>query len=162
MSLELNDKISWVDVGDLKPHPKNTNRHTEEQIIRLAKIIKYQGFRSPIVVSNQSGYIVAGHARLEAALTNGLNKVPVSYQDFEDEKQEYAHMTADNEIARWAELDFHSLKIETQGWDLDPDFFGIQGFDHDKVFEEPEQKSDPKESESKMITCPNCGVIIDG
>lgn len=140
MSLEKNDKISWVEVEKLKPHPKNNNRHSSEQIERLQKIINYQGFRTPIVVSNFSGFIVAGHARLEAALGLGLKKVPVSYQDFTDEQQEYAHMTADNEIARWAELDWQELKMETKEWDLDADLLGIEKFNFDAEFEEEDKK----------------------
>src|SRR5690554_5595895 len=104
MSLERNDKITWVDINELKPHKDNSNRHPKEQIERLAKIINYQGFRSPIVVSNLSGFIVSGHGRLEAAKKLGLTKVPVSYQDFEDAKMELAHLNADNAIALWAEI----------------------------------------------------------
>lgn len=134
MSLEHDHEIKWVDPNKLKPHPKNNNRHSVEQIERLAKIIEYQGFRSPITVSNQSGFIVTGHARQEAALLNGLTKVPVSYQDFADDEQEYAHMTADNEVARWAELDWQEFKMETKGMSIDPDFFGVKDFEA----EEPE------------------------
>lgn len=45
-----------VPVPDLKPHPKNPNQHTEEQIRILAKIIKNSGWRESITVSKLSGY----------------------------------------------------------------------------------------------------------
>ena len=34
-----------VSVSKLKPHPKNRNKHPEEQIERLSKILKYQGLQ---------------------------------------------------------------------------------------------------------------------
>ena len=86
-------------------HPKNPNEHSEEQIRLLAKIIEHQGFRNPIVVSKRSNFIVAGHARLKAALKLNLLQVPVDFQDFENEADEYAHLIADNRIAELADAD---------------------------------------------------------
>jgi len=130
MSLEKNDKIQWMDIKKITPNPKNTNTHSKDQIERLAKIINYQGFRSPIVVSNLSGYIVAGHARLEAAKELGLTKVPVSYQDFTDLEQEFAHLNADNAIASWAEIDMSLVNDAVRNLDLsiDLDFLGFKDF----------------------------------
>jgi ParB-like chromosome segregation protein Spo0J len=71
-----------VSIKELKPHPKNPNSHSEAQIARLGKILSYQGFRNPIIVSRNSGYIVSGHGRLLAAQKIGLKKVPINYQDF--------------------------------------------------------------------------------
>jgi len=145
MSLEHNDKISWVEIKTLKPHPKNPNKHSKEQIKRLAEIIKYQGFRSPVVVSNRSGYIVAGHGRVEAAIQNGLSKVPVSYQDFTDDEQEYAHMTADNAIADWATLDLSAINkdIIELGPDFNIDMLGIKDFEI-----EPADKYEDKDADA--------------
>ena len=50
-----------VDVVDLVEHPRNPNKHSDKQIALLAKIIRNQGWRNPIVVSADSGFIVAGH-----------------------------------------------------------------------------------------------------
>lgn len=68
--------------SSLVPHPKNPNGHPEEQIRLLAKIIRHQGWRNPIVVSARSGFVVAGHGRLEAALLLGAVDVPVDVQEF--------------------------------------------------------------------------------
>ena len=73
-----------VDPETLIPNPRNPNRHPESQLKLLAKILQYQGFRNPIVVSNRSGFIIKGHARLEAAKLAGFKVVPVDYQDYED------------------------------------------------------------------------------
>jgi len=136
------------------PNPKNNNKHSDEQIKRLAKIIDYQGQRSPVVVSGRSGFIVKGHARLKAIKELSWDKVAVNYQQYESEAQEYADMTADNEIARWAELDQVQLKddLKALDFDLDMDLLGLMDVsgldievldpqcDEDEV---PEVKHDP-------------------
>ena len=99
-----------VPVGDLKPHPKNPNRHPPEQIEMLSRILEHQGWRAPIVVSSLSGFIVAGHARREAALKLGFTEVPCDVQDFATEADELAHLLADNHIAELADEDGQMLK----------------------------------------------------
>jgi len=90
---ELVDPISLVG------NPKNPNSHPKEQIELLAKIIKSQGWRAPITVSNRSGFVVRGHGRLAAALLLKTNLVPVDRQDYESEAAEYADLIADNRLA---------------------------------------------------------------
>lgn len=128
--------IKLVEIEKLVPNPKNNNRHPVEQLERLAKIIEFQGFRDPIIVSNRSGFIVCGHARLDVAKKIGMEKVPVVYQDFDSEAQEYAHLTADNEIARWAELDYQELYENLKEIELDDvDMLGIEDFKMPEVEE---------------------------
>ena len=81
----------------------------DKQIALLAKIIGNQGWRNPIVVSERSGFIVAGHGRLGAARVLNVEKVPVDLQAFENEAEEYAHLIADNRIAELAEADRDEL-----------------------------------------------------
>jgi predicted RNA-binding protein with PUA-like domain len=115
-----------VSVDQLKPNPKNNNKHPKKQIERLAKIIEYQGQRSPVVISNRSGLIVKGHARLEALKLLGWTEVAVDYQDYANASQEYADMTADNEISRWAELDMEAMEEALKDFpELDKDFLGL-------------------------------------
>lgn len=54
-----------IDLTELVPHPRNTNKHPEKQIEVLAKLIKNRGMRHPIIVSKRSGFIVAGHGRVD-------------------------------------------------------------------------------------------------
>jgi len=117
-------------LSELKPHPKNRNKHPSEQIDSLAKLIKYQGIRHPIIVSNTSGFIVAGHGRLAAAKKLGLKEFPVDWQDFESEEQEYAFLQSDNAIALWSELDLAGINADIVdfGPDLEIDLLGIQNF----------------------------------
>jgi DNA modification methylase len=124
------DKVDFVPVNSLVPHPKNMNKHPEDQIERLCRLIEYQGFRNPLVVQLGTNLIVAGHGRLEAAKKLGYEKVPVTYQKFDDEAQLYAYMTSDNAIASWAELDLSQINLDIQdlGPELDIDMLGLKDF----------------------------------
>lgn len=113
-------------IEQLVEHPSNANRHPEKQIEMLAKIMNYQGWRHPIVVSNLSGYIVAGHGRLAAAKKLGWTECPVDTQDFEDKIQEVAFLFSDNKIAELAEHDDEMFKLEALNLQLD-----VNGFDLD-------------------------------
>lgn len=119
-----------VSIKKMKPHPRNANKHSHEQIVRLAEIIEYQGMRSPIVVSNLSGYITKGHGRLAALKRLGVEKVPVNFQDYADEAQEFTDLVADNEIARWAELEMDKIIESASVLDgVDLDLLGIKDLD---------------------------------
>ena len=113
------DKI--VSIEMLKPNPRNPNQHPPEQIKLLAEIIKTQGWRSPITVSTQSGLIVRGHARLEAAFLMMATEVPVDYQNYNGEVEEWTDLIADNKIAEFAEIDrelLSSLLAEINNTDI--------------------------------------------
>lgn len=94
-----------VDVAKLVPNPKNPNQHPDNQIQILGRIIRQTGWRQPITVSKRSGFIVKGHGRLAAALLEGVKEVPVDYQNYTNDAEEYADLVADNRIAELAEID---------------------------------------------------------
>ena len=98
-----------VDVAKLVPNPKNPNKHPDEQIQLLGRIIRQTGWRQPITVSTRSGFIVKGHGRLAASLLEGVKEVPVDYQNYASEAEEYADLVADNRIAELAEIDNRML-----------------------------------------------------
>lgn len=152
------DKL--VDISKLKFHPKNPNKHPQEQIERLAKILKYQGFRYPIKVSKLSGFVTSGHGRIEAAKLNGWKKVPVSVQAYESEEQEYADLVADNSVASWAELSLSDINLEVPnlGPDFDIEWLGIKNFSLDPSDLPDGNKEINEEEISKTKTeCPSCG-----
>lgn len=151
----LCERADDLAISALVPHKKNPNKHSEEQIERLAALIRYHGFRHPIIVSKRSGFIVAGHGRLEAARRLGMAKVPVDYQEFESDEAEYAFLVADNSIALWAELDLAAINLEVPnlGPDFDIDMLGLKDFAIDvaeKSDEDPDAVPEPpKEAKTK-------------
>lgn len=157
-----------VNISEVRPNPKNPNEHSQDQIERLAKIIKYQGQRSPIVISKLSGLVVKGHGRLEAMKLLGWSKVAVDYQDYEDASQEYADVIADNAIAEWSVLDLKSINIEAMdlGPDFDLDLLGLRSFvvdPNDKNFDPGSIDDQGKLDELSpvMTVCPNCNEVFN-
>lgn len=140
-----------VNPSKLKNHPKNRNKHGQDQIERLAEIYKYHGIRHPIIVSNLSKCIVAGHGRKLAAIRAGIKEMPVVFQEFESTEKEYAFIQADNAIALWAELDMAGINedIGDLGPDFDINMLGIQDFTIDVAdkFEDKDADEIPEEVE---------------
>ena len=179
--------VEIVDPASLVPNPRNPNRHPEEQIRLLAKIIKHQGWRAPITVSNRSGFIVRGHGRLAAALALGVDLVPVDRQDYATEAEEWADLVADNRLAELSELDQVALKdilqeldtglLEAIGADLELTGFTDQAmaevmsqFQEEAEVEEVEVPEPPEQPVSRLgdvwelgrvVQCPRCGKLND-
>lgn len=117
-----------VPIQKVKPHPQNPNRHPDNQIQLLAKIILEQGWRAAITVSCRSGYIVRGHGRLSAAHLLNEKTVPVDYQEYPDENSELADLIADNRIAELSALDIDSVQVILDQMDVDYDH-DLTGYD---------------------------------
>ena len=161
-----------VPIEELVPNPRNPNTHPDDQVKLLAKIMEFQGWRSPVVVSNLSGYMVRGHGRLLAARILGLETIPVDFQDYDNEAQEHADLVADNRIAELAEMDRGTLKDlieELDTGDLDLDFTGfdegslenLRSQVHVDPDEEEDQGGVPKIEEvreSLNILAAQCGI----
>lgn len=137
-------------------NPKNPNKHPQKQVEMLAKIIKATGWRANITISKRSGYVVKGHGRLEAAIKAGCEKVPVEYQDYTSEAEEYADLTADNRLAELADMDNTMLadilaEIDTGEFPLElsgyteEDLEGIIGAIAGEDDAEPNDQDDEKE-----------------
>ena len=153
-------EIKLVPIDEIRPRDDNPNRHPEEQLQRLEKIIKYQGFRSPLVVSNQSGFLVSGHGRLDVAKRLGFKELPVIFQDFENEDAEYAHVVAENSIASWSDLDLSliNLEIPSLGPDFDIEMLGLKDFKIDPVeLENSSAELDTDSFDNFDHACPKCG-----
>ena len=122
--------IQIVPIDELKPNKNNRNSHPQEQIEMLAKHYEFHGMRTPLIVSNQSGVIVAGNGRYLAAIRAGLKELPVSYQDFDTPEAEYSFGIADNGLSAWGELDLANINTDIidLGPDFDLDMLGIKDF----------------------------------
>lgn len=122
-----------IDLDSLKEHPRNPNTHNDNQIDLLANIIKQQGWRAPITISNRSGNIVRGHGRLYAAQALGLESAPVDYQDYENDEEEWADLIADNRIAELSDMDRNMLKDVLQDIDNGSIELSLTGYDEEQI-----------------------------
>lgn len=141
------DKIKLIDTDSIIPNPRNANNHNDRQIELLAKIIKHNGFRQPLIISNRSKFLITGHGRLLAAKKLGMTHLPVMFQDFESEAQEFQAMIADNKIAELAEHD--DLKMIEGIKELDIKDFELLGLDDFNLENLDEQKEKEKSIEDK-------------
>lgn len=124
-------QVRSVPIGDVVPYVRNPRKNTAA-IAKVAASIREFGFRQPIVVDEQFT-VIAGHTRLEAARTLGMNEVPVHVATGLTAAQIKAYRIADNRVAAEAEWDNDLLALELGelqegGWDL-----ALTGFDADEL-----------------------------
>ena len=115
----------------LVEHPQNPNTHPQNQLERLAEVIRGNGWRQPITVSDRSGFIIKGHGRFQAAKLAGFQEVPVEIQHYENEAAELADMLADNRIAELAEMDDEALKAVLA--DIPDDVMALTGYTQEEI-----------------------------
>lgn len=133
------DKI--VSIAKVIPNPRNPNTHPDRQLEILSQIIKEQGWRQPITVSKRSGFIVKGHGRYQAAIILNADKVPVDYQDYANEAEEWADLIADNRIAELSNMNedlLADLLGEINEMDFDMLLTGMEYSDIDSLINNDE------------------------
>jgi len=101
-------------VASLKPHPRNPRTHSRKQVAQIAESIRRFGFLNPVLIDRQDG-IIAGHGRVEAARSMGMDSVPVITVDGLSEADCRAYIVADNRLAELAGWDGDLLKLELAG-----------------------------------------------
>jgi ParB-like chromosome segregation protein Spo0J len=107
----------------LKSFPRNARVHSKKQIHQIAASIREFGFTNPILI-DQAEVIIAGHGRVEAARSLGLETVPTIRIEHLSDAQKRAYVLADNKLALNAGWDPEILAIEFQhlsGLDLEFD-----------------------------------------
>ena len=126
--LDNHTTCEMVDITQLIPNPRNPNTHPPEQLEALAKVLQFQGWRLPLCVSNQSGFIVRGHGRLEAGKLLGVKQVPVLFQDYKTPAMEHADLIADKRLAELATMDNTILKDLVAELDTGEIDLGVTGY----------------------------------
>ncbi|WP_240048488.1 ParB N-terminal domain-containing protein [Crenalkalicoccus roseus] len=85
-------------VASLLPYAGNARTHSAEQVAQIAASILEFGFVAPALV-DERGELIAGHGRLLAAKSLGLDTVPTIVRAGLSEAQKAAYRLADNRIA---------------------------------------------------------------
>ncbi len=117
-------------IDEVVPYDNNP-RNFIETIGPLKKSIERFGFRQPIVVDN-SGVVVIGHARLQAAKELGFKELPVHIADNLSAKQVKSLRLADNKIGEIADWDLGKLAAEVADLKFDIDLTQL-GFIDDEL-----------------------------
>lgn len=126
------DKVSRWPIDKLAAHKNNTRLHTPKQIGAIAKSIRKFGFATAVLV-DETGNMIAGHARVAAAQQIGLTEVPVMVATGWSEAEKRAYSIADNKLHDESKFDPESLIMElgdlaSIGFDMES-----TGFDADSL-----------------------------
>jgi len=98
-----------VDISTLRPHPKNYQKHPEEQLKHLRQSIKEHGLYRNVVIAKDST-ILAGHGVVEAAKSLGIKEIPVMRLNIaSDSPKAMKVITGDNEIGNLGVADERML-----------------------------------------------------
>jgi DNA modification methylase len=106
------DRVVWRPIGALKEFPDNPRRHPESQIARLMKSIR-RFWTNPILI-DETGTILAGHGRWEAARRLGMTEVPTVTISGLSDSDKRAVVIADNRLPEQAVWDFDLLRDHFQ------------------------------------------------
>jgi DNA modification methylase len=156
------DKPERRALSSLRPFPRNARQHSDAQVAQVAASITEWGWTNAVLV-DESGEIIAGHARVLAANRLGLSEIPVIVARGWSEAQKRAYVIADNKLAENASWDDALLGLELKdlqgiGFDL-----GLTGFatgEIDELFAKVELKAgrtDPDQApglEAEAFTAP--------
>jgi len=116
------------EVADLIPYARNARKHSDEQVVKIARSITEFGWTNPVLVS-EAGGIIAGHGRILAAQHLNIREVPVIVAVGWTDAQQRAYVIADNKLALEAGWDRETLALEfaeLQALDFD---VTLTGFD---------------------------------
>ncbi|MEM8541032.1 MAG: DNA methyltransferase [Pseudomonadota bacterium] len=91
-------QIDYLQISSLKPYKRNARTHSKKQIRQIADSIETFGFTNPVLVDS-ANTILAGHGRVEAARSKGMNTVPCVRLEQMTETQKRAYVLADNKLA---------------------------------------------------------------
>lgn len=145
-------QIEQIAPAALRPWARNARTHSKKQLRQIAESIRTFGFTNPVLI-DQTGTILAGHGRVEAAKSLGLDTVPCLRIEHMTEAEKRAYVIADNKLALNAGWDEDLLAQELQGLLATEDLgfdIGVIGFDVaeiDSLIEglQPEEPGDPEE-----------------
>jgi len=104
---------------------ENNPRNNDEAIKAVANSIREFGFKVPIVITSDN-VIIAGHTRLKASVSLGLEEVPCIIADDLNDEQIKAFRLADNKTAELATWDLSKLEDELAHLDMDMLQFGFE------------------------------------
>src|SRR5574344_2795123 len=114
-------KIIEKNCDELIPYENNA-RINDNAVEAVAKSIKEFGMKNPILIDKEN-VIIAGHTRVKALKSLGMNTAPCIVADDLTEEQIKAFRIADNSTAQIADWDLDKLQQEIQ--DLNFDFYTL-------------------------------------
>ncbi len=125
-------KIEFWPIERLTVNPRNARVHGAEQIEQIRASLREFGWTMPVLV-RESGMLIAGHGRFQAAKLEGIVEVPTIVARGWSEAQCQAYAIADNRLTESSEWSDDLLRLELgdlrdAGFDLT-----LTGFDPNEL-----------------------------
>ena len=153
-------QIQDRDPSTLRPYANNARTHSRKQLKQIAASIERFGFTNPVLIS-ESGEIVAGHGRVEAAKMLGHKRVPTIVLSHLTDAERRAYVLADNKLALNAGWDREILAIELQGLidlDFEVELTGFSLAETDFILDDAAQ-ADPQGTDEPEDAVPPLGEV---
>ena len=122
-------KVEEVRIDSISNHSKNPKQHPDKQLRLLEESIKRFGFTNPVILSADN-VILAGHARVKAAISAGNDTVPCIRTKLTGAEAD-AYLIADNRLSDLAPYD-RDILAELLG-ELPDDLAELTGFDSSDI-----------------------------
>jgi DNA modification methylase len=143
--------VAYRAVKDLKLDPKNPRLHDEKQVRQIVRSIETFGFNVPVLIDGDDN-VIAGHGRLLACGSLGIDEVPTIALEHLSPAQRRAYLIADNRLTEngaWdekllgehfkilsdAEIDF---SLDVTGFEMGEIDLFIEGLVTDDEDDEPD------------------------
>ena len=160
-------EIIKIPIGELTPDPTNAKDHPDWQVEQIVNSIEQFGNLDPIGVWGEDNLIVEGHGRYEALMQLGYQEAECIRLDWLTEEERRAYALAHNKLTMNSGFipDALDLNLDAIG-EIDMGLFGFNASkvyegEEDDFFDEQDDIDFDKESNTKKITCPNCGMEIE-
>lgn len=167
-------QIVWLDPKDLVPYGNNSKLHPPEQIEKIRQQIMSFGFDVPIVILPNK-VIIKGHGRREAALLEGMDKVPCIIKNMTEEHAKLERI-ADNKVSE-SPWDMAKLRLDVEEMLAtmpNLEVSKLSGFSVEELdqllpdfqpgsLDEQGRLDEKKATETHLITvtCPHCGESFE-
>lgn len=122
-------KVEEVRIDSISNHSKNPKQHPDKQLRLLEESIKRFGWTNPVILSADN-VILAGHARVKAAISAGNDTVPCIRTKLTGAEAD-AYLIADNRLSDLAPYD-RDILAELLG-ELPDDLAELTGFDSSDI-----------------------------
>ena len=137
----------WVEhgqtrkLGEMKPHPRNSRTHSDQQIDQIAAAMEQWDWTTPMLIDDK-GTILAGHGRQLAGIKKwgAGREVPVSIAHGWTDAKKRAYIIADNrltEIGQWNTDLLKAELTELRGSTFDLKPMGFTKLDADAIISPP-------------------------
>lgn len=135
--------VEQRDPRDLSPNPLNWRRHPQTQREVLAYSLDKFGFVQGVVLNSRTGNLIDGHARVEEAIEQGRETIPVNVVDMSEEDERELLRLFDP-VGALADTDSEALDrliAEIGNPDLEAMLSGVSTVDY--LVPDPTERTEP-------------------